>query len=166
MNKFVDWVDWLNEQVGRYSQWLLLLMVVVTFAIVLLRYLLGLGWVWLQEVVVYSHAIVFLLWCPMTLLKDGHVRVDIRYRSISKRGQLMVNCLGSVLLLLPMCGLIWYQAFPYVMDSWQVFEGSRDSGGIPGVFILKSFILVFAALTGLQGVSLAWRSWTGLKNVR
>ena len=42
-------MDEINDYVGRVISWLTLLMIVITFAVVILRYVFSLGWVWMQE---------------------------------------------------------------------------------------------------------------------
>ena len=159
MASFVAFVDGLNERVGRVVSWLTLAMVLLQFAIVLFRYVFGIGWIAAQEAIVYMHAAVFLGLAGYTLRHDGHVRVDIFYGSASPRARAKVDFFGSLFLLLPMAAAIFLLAFPYVTRSWAVFEGSQEGqNGIPGVFILKTFILVFAALVALQGLSLMAKS--------
>lgn len=166
LRRFVDWVDGLNDWVGRTVSWLGLGMVGITFLIVVLRYCFSLGWVWMQELVLFLHAIIFLAASGWALKRDAHVRVDIFYRGASERYRHWVNLLGSLFLLLPTCALIWYQAWPFVWDSWEVLEGSKDGGGLEAVYFIKTFILVFALLLFLQGVALMGRSWLGLREGR
>ena len=152
------WIDAVNDVVGRAVSWLAILMVVVQFVVVLMRHVFGLGSIMMQESVVYMYAVMFMAGAAYTLLRDGHVRVDILYRGADRRRQALVNLCGVVIFLVPVFLLIWIKSFPYVASSWRVLEGSKETSGIPAVFVLKSFILVFAALLLLQGVSLAIRS--------
>ena len=138
-------------------------MVLVTFAIVILRYGFELGWVWMQELVLYMHAFVFLLGSAYALARDAHVRVDILYRPLSERGKAIVDGLGSFLLLIPICVVIFYQGYPYVIDSWLVFEGSKDGGGLEAVFLLKSTILLFCLLLFLQALTVLRRTLSTLR---
>ena len=138
-------------------------MVLITFLVVIFRYVFNIGWVWMQEIVLYMHAFVFLVGAGYTLFKDAHVRVDIFYRRLSDRKKAWVNLLGSIFLLFPTCGLIFYQACPFVLDSWKVLEGSKDGGGLEGVYLLKTTILIYCALLLLQGVSICGRSLILLK---
>jgi TRAP-type mannitol/chloroaromatic compound transport system permease small subunit len=147
------WIDALNEWSGRVFAWLTLLMVVVTFAIVILRYVFGLGWIAMQESVTYMHALVFLIGAGYTLRHDGHVRVDIFYQKMSPRRQAWIDMLGTGLLLVPVALYIGVVSWEYVASSWALREGSREAGGLPGVFLLKSTILVFAVLLLLQGIA-------------
>ena len=151
-------IDAVNEVVGKAVSWLAIVMVLVQFAVVVMRYIFGLGSIMMQESVVYMYAVIFMAGAGYTLLRDGHVRIDILYRGANRRRKALVNLVGVVIFLIPVSLLIWIKSFPYVASSWRVLEGSRETSGIPAVFLLKSFILVFAALLLLQGVSLAIRS--------
>src|SRR5690606_17253509 len=57
----------LNELLGRAVAWLALPMVLGTFAVVVLRYVFSLGWIWMQEAVMWMHAALFLLATAYTL---------------------------------------------------------------------------------------------------
>jgi TRAP-type mannitol/chloroaromatic compound transport system permease small subunit len=138
--------------VGRLVSWLTLAMVLVTFAVVLLRYGFNLGWIWLQESVTYLHATVFMLAAAWALQDDGHVRVDVFYRDRSERHKAWVNLAGTGLFLVPLCVFFLASSWEYVLRSWQVMEGSREAGGLPLVFLLKSLILLLPALLLMQSV--------------
>ena len=150
-------------KIGRNVSVLILLMVIVTFLIVILRYGLGLGWVWMQEIVIYLHGIVFLVVAAATLAKDEHVRVDMIYRKKGEKYRKKVDFFGTLFFLIPVMLLIFFQSLPYVIDSWSVWEGSKDGGGLEAVFIQKTFILIFSLLMILQGLVLLKRNWPGFK---
>ena len=99
---FVRFVDSLNERIGRGVAWLTLAMVLITFGVVILRYVYAIGWVWLQESYVWLHGVVFMVGAGYTLLHNGHVRVDVIYRPGSARYKAIVDLLGSLLLLMPL----------------------------------------------------------------
>ena len=155
MEKLIHWLQQVNEQIGRVVAWLTLCMVLVTFLVVLLRYLFDLGWIAMQESIVYMHAVVFMLGAAYTLKHQGHVRVDIFYQKMSPRGRAWVDLFGTLFLLIPVCVFIAWTSWGYVADSWDVLEGSREAGGLPGVFILKSLIVLMPMLLLLQGIALA-----------
>ena len=152
-------IDLTNEWIGRSLAWLTLGMVLVTFVVVLLRYVFGLGWTMLQESVVYMHALVFMGCAGYALVHNGHVRCDIFYGAASARGKAIVDIIGTFLFLIPMCVLIIWVTWPYAAASWAVLEGSPEGRmGIPAVFLLKTLIVVFAALLAVQSVSLLLHS--------
>lgn len=154
----IDIIDLINEWIGKGVAWLTLAMVLVTFLIVILRYALDIGWIALQESVAYMHALVFMLGAAYTLKHDAHVRVDIFYQRCGVRSRAWIDCLGTLFLLLPVSAFIIWSSWEYVGDSWQIREGSRNSGGLPGLFLLKSSIIVMAALLILQGLALFLRN--------
>lgn len=154
----VQLIDATNERVGGVVSWLTLFMVLTQVIVVFMRYVFGIGWIALQESIVYMHATVFLAAAGYTLLHDGHIRVDVFYRPASERGQAAVNLVGSICLLLPMATAIFWVSWPYVAKSWSILETSSEGAGIPAVFLLKTVILIYAALVALQGVALGIRS--------
>lgn len=151
-------IDGLSEFVGRATSWIILPMVLVQVTVVLMRYVFGVGSILMQESVVYMHAMLFMMTAGYTLLHHGHVRIDILYREASPRRKALVDLWGVIVFLLPVCTLTWWVAWPYVATAWSVLEGSRETSGIPAVFLLKTLILAFAALVAIQGVSNAIRA--------
>ena len=158
LHRGCDLIDKVNDRVGRIVAWAALAMVLLQFAVVMLRYVFGVGNIMAQEGVIYLHGILFLLGAGYTLLHGGHVRVDVFYADARPRTKAWINLLGVIVFLLPVCGLIAWSSWPYVVSSWQVFEGSKETSGIQAVYLLKSAILIFAALVMLQGVSMAGRA--------
>ncbi len=155
---FIRIVDRLNDAVGRGVAWLTLAMVVITFAVVVFRYVFSLGWVWMQESYVWLHGVVFMMGAGYTLLHNGHVRVDIFYRPASDRHKAWVDLFGVLILLLPLVSVSLFFSLDYVIKSWAGLEESREAGGLPGLFLLKTVIWFFCILIALQGLSLAGRS--------
>ena len=131
---------------GKSIAWLTVVMVLLTFAIVILRYGFNLGWIWLQESVSYLHVAVFTVVAAWTLQQDGHVRVDIFYAEMTPRKRAMVDLTGTLLFLVPFCIFVLIISWPYVANSWKLLEASREAGGLPLVFVLKTLILVMPAL--------------------
>jgi len=146
------------EFTGRIIAWGTLLMVFVTFAVVVLRYAFNTGWIAMQESITYLHATVFMLGAAYTFKHDGHVRVDIFYQKFGVKGRAWVNLLGTVLLLYPLMIFILWISWEYVTESWKVVEGSREAGGLPGVFLLKTLLLLMPVAMMLQGLVTILRS--------
>ena len=151
-------LDRFAELTGRLVSWLTLAMVIITFAVVVLRYVFNSGSIALQESITYLHAVVFMLCAAYTLKHDAHVRVDIFYQRWSPRTRAWVDLLGALLLLMPVCLFIIIASLDYVSMSWSIREGSREAGGLNGVYLLKSAIPLMAALLLLQGCAQAIHS--------
>jgi TRAP-type mannitol/chloroaromatic compound transport system permease small subunit len=153
-----DCIDRFNAAIGRSVAWLCVFVVTVQFTVVVLRYLFGLGSIWLSESIVYGHAVLFMLAAAWTLREGGHVRVDVFYAEASPRRRALIDFCGSVILLLPFMAVLFWFAAPYVARSWAILETSRETSGIPGVFLLKTLIPLFALLMALQGIAQAIRA--------
>ncbi|MDR5866384.1 TRAP transporter small permease subunit [Halomonas koreensis] len=156
--RLVDRLDRLSEWLGRGLSWLVLAMMLIQFLIVVLRYAFSVNSIPMQESVMYLHAAVFMLAAGYTLRHDGHVRVDIFYRAMTARRKALVDLAGTLLLLTPVMVFVILVSLGYVGKSWRILEGSPESGGIPGVFLLKTLIPLFAGLMLLQGLVEAWRN--------
>ena len=153
MLRLADRIDRLTTAIGRGAAWLVLVVVLVQFLVVLLRYLFGTGSIRLQESIVYAHALAFLFAAAWALKIGAHVRVDIFYRDASPRVRALIDLLGAIILLLPVAGLILWVSLPYVSRSWAILERSQETSGLPFVFLLKAAIPLFAVLLILQGLA-------------
>lgn len=151
-------LDRINAAVGAVVMWLAVGMVLVQFGIVLLRYVFGVSYIFVTEAEMYMHAALFMLGAGYTLLRDGHVRVDIFYGSLSERRKAAVDLIGTLVFLVPTCTVILYWTWPYVERSWAIREGAISVGGIPASYLLKSLIPAFAALLLVQGAAMALRN--------
>lgn len=153
LGSVADRIDAATAAIGRLVAWCLLAMVIVQVAVVLMRYVLGLGSIWLGETIIYAHATLFMLAAAWTLQRGGHVRVDIFYANTSPRRKALIDLIGAVVLLLPFAIALTVLSLPYVARSWAILERSRETSGLPLVFVLKTLIPAFALLLALQGVS-------------
>ena len=157
-------INLINKVIGETVSWLTLLMVLVTVLVVVLRYGFNIGFIWMQESVRFMYSAVFLLCAGYTLFKDKHVRVDVLYLSLSERKKAIVDLLGSIFLLLPVCFVIFYYSWSYVLNSWEQLEGSIEERGLHLVFLMKTFIWLFAILVSMQSLATIINSLIILKN--
>ncbi len=153
-------IDRLSVVTGAAASWLTLLMVLITFVIVVLRYAFDVGFIWLQEALTWMHAAVFMVGAAYTLQQDEHVRVDIFYREMSATHRAWVNLIGVLIFIFPLGGFLFVESLQYVTSAWNIREVSRDSGGLPypAIPLLKSMLLLMPLLISLQGLSLLLRS--------
>jgi TRAP-type mannitol/chloroaromatic compound transport system permease small subunit len=158
-------LDRLSTAIGRGASWLTLLMVVVTFVVVVMRYVFDAGYIWIQESVIWMHAVVFMLGAAYTLHDEEHVRVDVFYRNMSPRRRAWVDLVGVVIFLLPLCAFLAWNSWDFVVQSWRIGESSREPGGLPYPFLplLKSALLLMPLTVSLQGLSLLLKSVRELK---
>jgi TRAP-type mannitol/chloroaromatic compound transport system permease small subunit len=151
-------IDSANALLGRGVAWLSIALVALTCYVVLMRYAAGLGATAIQEAIMYAHALVFMGAAAWTLQRDGHVRVDIFYRRASPRRQALIDLLGTLFLLLPMCLFLAWNSWDYVAASWARGERSAEAGGLPYVYLQKSLILLLVTSLMLQALSMVIRT--------
>ena len=164
MDKVANYIDALNEKVGKSIAWAVLATTLITFLVVVLRKGFDWGSIAMQESALYFHALLFMAGAAYTLKHNGHVKVDIFYQNFSAKGRAWVNLIGTLVLLLPFSFFILWISADYVLASWSQLEGSREAGGLPLVFILKSFIPLMAVLLILQAIATVLRALSTLNN--
>lgn len=157
-------LDAYSETTGRLLAWLLPLLMLNTCAVVFMRYGLGQGSTYMQELSTYLHATVFMLGAGYTLKRDGHVRVDIFYRQFSPRARAWVNALGTLIFLFPLCAYVILISWDFVSHAWVIRESSGEPGGIPAVFLLKTLVPLMALNLAIQGLAELLRSCVILLN--
>lgn len=165
--RWADRIDRFNEWMGRGLYWLTLAMVGVGAFNAIARYLdrytdLGLSsntWIELQW---YLFSLVFLLGAAYTLKHDDHVRVDVFYNWLSRRGRAWINVLGTVLFLFPFCAVVLWVSVPFAANSWAILEQSSDPGGLARYPIKTAIPLAFLFVM-LQGVSILIREGAVLR---
>lgn len=135
-----------------------MLLVLVQFVVVVLRYAYGSSFVWMQEGVIYAHAFLFMLAIGYAYLLDAHVRVDFFYANWPERKKAWVDLVGVLVTVLPFCWLLIWASWGYVSVSWRMGEGPMQVGGLPLTPYLKGLIIAMAVLLGLQGLSVAIRA--------
>ena len=127
----------INKYAGYFCAFLVVLMTINVFLVVVLRYLFGISFIWMQETYVWMHAYIFMMGAGFTYLMDDHVRIDIIYKSSSSTYRALVDIIGNILLLLPFLYIIWIFSFPFVYKSWLLSEISREAGGLRMLYLLK-----------------------------
>ncbi len=151
-------ICWINWIIGQVFSWLSLGIVLVCFTVVVQRYVFAISYVWMQDLYIWLSGAMFTAVAGFALMRDDHVRVDIFYRPATVRKRAVVDLVGALIFLLPFTGIVYAHSMPFVLRAWSYTEGSANVGGMPGLFILKSFIIVFVILLALQGIAMICRS--------
>ncbi|KGK42986.1 C4-dicarboxylate ABC transporter permease [Nitrincola sp. A-D6] len=154
----------INLILGHVFSWFSLGIVLVCFTVVVMRYFFSSGSVWMQDLYVWLNGMMFMGIAGFTLLQNGHVRVDIFYRPAGIRRKALVDMIGAIVFIAPFLYIISVYSFPYVQRSWRFMEGSANFGGMQGLYVVKSFILVFVAVVALQALAMVMRSILILSN--
>jgi TRAP-type mannitol/chloroaromatic compound transport system permease small subunit len=145
-------IDALNEKIGVICNWLVLLACVVSAGNAMVRYAYDSSSnAWL-EVQWYMFAVIVMFGAAYTLKRNEHVRVDIIYMTLSRRGQLWIDILGALVFLLPTCAILAWLSWPFFMQSFNVYEHSSNAGGLLR-WPIKLVLPVGFALVALQGLS-------------
>jgi TRAP-type mannitol/chloroaromatic compound transport system permease small subunit len=145
-------IDAVNERLGRIADWLVLLACLVSAGNAMVRYAYDQSSnAWL-EVQWYMFAYIVMLGAAYTLKKNEHVRVDILYMLLSRRGQLWLDILGTLVFLLPTCIILSWLSWPFFEQSFAVREDSQNAGGLIR-WPIKLVLPVGFALLALQGLS-------------
>lgn len=147
-----------NRVIGRTLSWLALAVVLVCFTVVVQRYFFRTTQLWMQDLYVWLSGAMFTGVAGFALLRDDHVRVDILYRPWPVRKKAIADLFGVVVFLLPFLTVVATYGWGFIARSWRLYEGSANIGGMPGLFVLKSFIIVFCVVVGLQGLAWALRA--------
>lgn len=150
MTKLIAVLTGMSEYSGRFISWATLLLVLLTLAVVLLRYLFHTGATALQDTALYLHGAIFTLGAGYTLKHDAHVRVDIFYRRLTPYLRHWIDFLGTLLLLIPVCVFIALWSWDYVLASWRIGEASVEAGGLALVYLQKSLLLVLVVSLLIQ----------------
>ena len=153
-------LDRFSELLGKSVSWLTLFMVVITCLVVVMRYVFDAGLIWLQESVIWMHAVVFMLGAAYTLEREEHVRVDVFYRTMTVTRRAWIDLIGVIIFLWPLSVFLAWKSIDFVFVSWDMREASRESGGLPFPMLplLKTALLIMPLTVALQGAALFLRS--------
>ena len=151
--RFVGIARWLHRTVRRLCVVLLAGLLGVELVVVLLRYCLGTGFLELQDLAAYLFAALVMLGLPVALADDRHVRVDVLRERQGWRARRRTDRIGVLLFLIPAFALTAWLVLPEVRYAWSIREGSRETGGLGGVWIVKTVLPLACLLMLVQGVA-------------
>ena len=120
MHKLSKTLDAFSESVGFFCSWFVALMTFITCTVIVMRYGLNMGSVLLQDIVLYLHGALFLLGASFALKRNSHVRVDIIYRSLTDRTKGIIDLLGHLIFLQPLCWIVFFISWDFVGFSWKI----------------------------------------------
>ena len=153
MKQFQILIEEVIDVIANTLAHLLVLMIIIVFMTVLMRYMLNISYVALQELIMYFHALIFMFGLSYALKEKSHVKIDIIYNSLNKKNQYFISMLGTIIFIIPTSLFIVYSSMDMVTQSWSLLEGSSEAGGLDLVFILKSVIPITGFLIFLQALS-------------
>jgi len=135
---------------ARLAAVFVLTLVLSQFSIVVLRYFFSVGSIALQELVVYFHALIFMLGASFGFASNTHVRLDVLYNTMKPRMRTVIDLIGDACLLIPFAITVLVTGYFYVARAWRTTESSVEVSGLQYVYLLKTVILLFAILLLVQ----------------
>ncbi|MBQ0733437.1 TRAP transporter small permease subunit [Aquimarina celericrescens] len=153
MQKIIDFLDWIGEKLGGLVSWIAVLLAIIIGVDVIIRYIFKFTYVWMIEIEIYLFGMMFLLASGYTFKYGKHVRVDIFYNKLSKKGKAWVDLIGGAFLLIPWCYVVIVSSWYYSLSSFIIREASPQAGGLPALYVLKFSITIGFAFLLLQGIS-------------
>lgn len=157
LRAFAAVIDRGNERIGRGLAFLVWMIALVCAVVVGLRYIFHMSFTWMQELYVWIHAVVFLAGASFAMLVNAHVRVDILHTKWSLRTRTIVEIAGAFVFTMLWTVVLAWLTWPFIVDSWSILEGSAQPNGMPGVFLLRTMLLVFCVLMTLQCLAVVAR---------
>ncbi|MDH7444565.1 TRAP transporter small permease subunit [Aquimarina sp. 2201CG14-23] len=153
MQKIIDFLDWIGEKTGALVSWVAVLLAIVIGLDVIIRYIFQFTFIWMIETEIYLFGILFLVGSGYTFKYGKHVRVDVFYAKMSKKGKAWIDVLGGVCLLIPWCYVVIVSSWYYGLSSFMIGESSPQAGGLPALYVLKFCITLGFVFLLIQGVS-------------
>jgi TRAP-type mannitol/chloroaromatic compound transport system permease small subunit len=164
--KFCTAVDTFIDRLGSAVCWLNSILVLNIVVQVILRYALGEGKIWLEELEWHFYAVLLLVGLSYCLVSDTHVRLDIFYRKFSEAKREYVDLLGMLFLVLPLFAILFYHGLGFLGTAWHVNESSPHPLGLPYWWIIKAFIPLTMFLVIIAAVSRIVRAVLVLKQIK
>ena len=146
---FLEKISIISEYITKYFFYIMFILVIVN---ILLRYIFNINFIFMQELVMYLHAFIFLFGISICLKENSHVRIDVFSNKLGAEVKKYIEMLGTVFLIIPFCLFVLYESTPIIIRSWEMLESSGEPGGLPFIYILKSSIYVFASLLLIQAL--------------
>lgn len=150
--KLSQGIDAFTRWTGKRLAWLILVAIIISAVNAIIRKSFDVSsnsWLELQWVL---FGIVFLLCSPWTLLDNEHIRIDIVNNLFSKRWRDIVDVVGHVFFLMPLCIVMIITGGPFFMRSVEVNEQSGNAGGLPQ-WPAKSLVIIGFVFLLVQGIS-------------
>jgi TRAP-type mannitol/chloroaromatic compound transport system permease small subunit len=158
MSQLMRFINLLNRIIGNVFAWLAVAIVLLCFWVVVERYVFANTRLWMQDLYPWMNGVMFTAVAGYALYRNEHVRVDIYFRPASDRRKALLDLIGVCIFLMPFAYVVWAYSWNFVSRSWGLLEASANPGGMPGLFVVKTFILVFAGVIAMQGLAMAIRS--------
>ena len=123
-------IDRFNEAIGKSMRWLVLAAVLISAGNAIVRKAFSIGSNSLLEIQWYLFAAVFMLGGGYAFLRNVHVRIDFVSSKLSKRTNTIIDILGIIIFLIPLCLILIHLSWPLFVSTWTSGEMSSNAGGL------------------------------------
>lgn len=161
---FCLFVDRIIRRIGKSVAWLNSLLVINILVQVILRYALGEGKIWLEELEWHLYGVCIMIGIAYGVSVDAHIRLDLLHQRFSQRKREYVEFFGTLFLILPLVTILFFHGASFVETAWRVNEMSAHPLGLPLRWIIKSVIPISMLLIALASVSRMVRSASFILN--
>jgi len=156
-------IDRLNENVGKFTSYLALPLIVVVVYEVIMRYVFNAPTIWAFEATTLIYGCHFILGFAYTHKHDGHVSIDVFEARLPERGRTILRIIVNLLLFIPTVGLLAFQAVRYAASSWGNWELASTSWA-PPLYPFKTIMAIGFLLLFLQGLAKLIGDFRSLKS--
>jgi TRAP-type mannitol/chloroaromatic compound transport system permease small subunit len=123
-------IDGLSRRIGQVIIWFILATVLLSTGNALARKLFRIGSNAFTEMQWYLYGAVFLLGAGYAFLKNAHVRIDFVSSHLSPRVRSVIDILGIIIFLAPLCLMLISISWPLFVNALQSGEMSSNAGGL------------------------------------
>lgn len=153
LNKALQIIDNISEVAGKLSRWLLPACLAVVFYDVLVRYVFHSATIWAYDMAIFFYAGNFLLAGAYVLRHQSHIRVDVIYNLLSRRGKAIADLFFYIVINFPLMVIMIYAGVVFAADSWVSLETSPYTVWHPPIYPIKTVIPIAYVLILLQGIA-------------
>jgi TRAP-type mannitol/chloroaromatic compound transport system permease small subunit len=160
-------IDRLSTAFARVVRWALLANALLITVNAFSRAFHSMAWSDALDMQYHFFAAVVLLMAAYTFQRDEHVRIDIFAHRLGERGLALLDLIGILFVLLPVCAAMAWISWPDFLTAFVHGETrfTRESTSDLPSWIIKGFIPLGFGLLGLQGVAEAIRCVATLKGI-
>lgn len=154
MRVFLALCEWLDRVATAVAVIACICVAVLVLAIVVMRYCFGVGYIEMQDLANYAFAVLLIFSLPVCLRRGGHVRVEVFSERFPPSYQRRADALALVVFLIPVYSIAVWAWWPELAYSWSILEGSVETGGLGGLFVVRTALPAGAVLMILQGIAM------------
>jgi TRAP-type mannitol/chloroaromatic compound transport system permease small subunit len=163
MMKFVRIIDRISEWTGAFSAWIVIPLMIVVIYEVFFRHILNAPTRWGYDVLWMLFSAQFLLGGAFTLLRKGHIRIDIVYGTLSEKAKLIYDTINTLVIILPPMFLLTWAGIVFAGEAWASGEKLSTTNWFFPAGPSKSLIPIGFFLLALQCLAEVIRNINELK---